>query len=73
MVIAMRYAAIREISLNTEAQKPSLEEILEFNGLRIERTIEATPHQMKEAVQYRNSKWVMQMRSEPRGFLPRSS
>ena len=30
--------------LNTEVQKPSLEEILEFNGARMECTIEAMPH-----------------------------
>ena len=42
-------AAMKEIQLNTEVQKPSLEEILEFNGLRMECTIEATPHQNAQA------------------------
>ena len=35
VVIAMRYAAIKEMYLNTEVQKPSLEEILQFKGSRM--------------------------------------
>ena len=36
MVILMRYAAIKETNLNVEVQKPSLEEVLEFQGPRME-------------------------------------
>ena len=32
----MRYAAIKEMNLNTEVQKPSLEEVLEFQGMRMD-------------------------------------
>ena len=35
LVILMRYAAIKEINLNTEAQKPSLTDVLEFQGPRM--------------------------------------
>ena len=45
VVILMRYAAIREITLNTEVQKPSIADVLEFNGERMECAIEATPHE----------------------------
>ena len=34
VVILMRYAAIKEMNLNTEVQKPSLEEVLEFQGVQ---------------------------------------
>ena len=36
VVILMRYAAIKEINLNTEVQKPSLAEVLEFQGPKME-------------------------------------
>ena len=45
VVILMRYAAIKEINLNTEVQKPSLAEVLEFQGPKMERAEESTPHQ----------------------------
>ena len=45
VVILMRYAAIKEINLNTEAQKPSLAEVLEFQGPRMECAQESTPQQ----------------------------
>ena len=45
VVILMRYAAVREIYLNTEVQKPSIANVLEFTGVRIERAIESTPHE----------------------------
>ena len=45
VVIKMRMAAIREIYLNTEVNKPSLAEVLEYRGLRIERSAESTPHE----------------------------
>ena len=44
MVILMRYAAIKEMYLNPEVQKPSLEEVLEFQGPRMDCTEESTPH-----------------------------
>ena len=44
VVITMRYAAIKQMYLNTEVQKPSLEDILEFKGDRMACTVEATPH-----------------------------
>ena len=40
VVILMRYAVIKELSLNTEVQKPSVEEVLEFQGPRMD----CTPH-----------------------------
>ena len=49
VVIAMRFAAIREMYLNTEVQKPSLEEILECKGSRMDCTIEATPQEDAQA------------------------
>ena len=45
VVILMRYAAIKEINLNTEVQKPSLAEVLEFQGQRMECADESTPHE----------------------------
>ena len=41
----MRYAAIREIYLNTEVNKPSIADVLEFNGKKMECAIESTPHE----------------------------
>ena len=40
----MRYAAIKEINLNTEVQKPSLADVLEFQGPKMECAAESTPH-----------------------------
>ena len=40
----MRYAAIKEMYLNTEVQKPLLEEILEFQDPRMDFIEESTPH-----------------------------
>ena len=45
VVIKMRMAAIREIHLNTEVNKPSLDEVLEYQGLRMECSVESTPHE----------------------------
>ena len=45
VVILMRYAAIKEINLNTEVQKPLLAEVLEFQGPTMECADESTPHQ----------------------------
>ena len=45
VVILMRYAAIKEIYLNTEVQKPSIAEVLEFKGAKMECAIESTPHE----------------------------
>ena len=44
VVILMRYAAIKEINLNTEVQKPSLAEVLEFQGPKMECAENSTPH-----------------------------
>ena len=45
VVILMRYAAIREINLNTEVQKPSIAEVLELKGPRMDCADESTPHE----------------------------
>ena len=45
VVILMRYAAIREIKLNTEVQKPSIADVLEFQGPRMDCADESTPHE----------------------------
>ena len=44
-MIMMRIAAIREIHLNEEVNKPSLAEVLEYRGLRMECSAESTPHE----------------------------
>ena len=41
----MRLAAIREIHLNAEVNKPSLAAVLEYKGLRMECSVESTPHE----------------------------
>ena len=43
VVILMRYAPIKEINLNTEVQKPSLADVLEFQGPRMDCAEESTP------------------------------
>ena len=45
VVIMMRLAAIREIHLNGEVNKPSLAQVLECQGLRMECSAESTPHE----------------------------
>ena len=45
VVILMRYAAIKEINLNTEVQKPSVADVLEFQGAKMECAVESTPHE----------------------------
>ena len=45
VVVLMRYAAVRELHLNTEVQKPSIADVLEFKGARMECAIESTPHE----------------------------
>ena len=45
VVILMRIAAIREIHLNEEVNKPSLAEVLEYQGLKMECSVESTPHE----------------------------
>ena len=45
VVMLMRYAAIREVNLNTEVQKPSIADVLEFKGDTVECATEATPHE----------------------------
>ena len=44
-MIMMRLAAIREIHLNVEVNKPSLAAVLEYQGLRMECSDESTPHE----------------------------
>ena len=41
----IRYAAIKEINLNTEVQKPSIADVLEFKGAKMECAVESTPHE----------------------------
>ena len=48
VVIMMRLAAIREIHLNAEVNKPSLAKVLEYQGLRMECSVEA-PRMRKPA------------------------
>ena len=45
VVILMRHAAIKEINLSTEVQKPSIADVLEFRGPRMECADESTPHE----------------------------
>ena len=45
VAILMRYAAIKEINLNTEVQKPSIADVLEFQGAKMECAVESTPHE----------------------------
>ena len=45
VAIMMRYAALREVNLNTEVQKPSLAAVLEFKGATMGCAIESTPHE----------------------------
>ena len=45
VVILMRIAAIREIHLNEEVNKPSLAEVLEYRGLKMDCSVESTPHE----------------------------
>ena len=45
VVILMRHAAIKEVNLNTEVQKPSIADVLEFKGATMECATEATLHE----------------------------
>ena len=45
VVILMRIAAIREIHLNEEVNKPSLADVLEYRGLKMDYSVESTPHE----------------------------
>ena len=45
VVTMMRLAAIREINLNEEVNKPSIADVLEYKGLRMECSVESTPHE----------------------------
>ena len=49
VVIAMRTAATREMMTNSEVEKPSMEAILEFDGLRMVCAVESTPHANTQA------------------------
>ena len=45
----MRLAAIRETMTNSKAEKPSMETILEFDGLRMDCAVKSTPHANTQA------------------------
>ena len=45
VVIKMRLAAVREMRLNEEVDKPSLAEVLEYKGFTMECSVESTPHE----------------------------
>ena len=45
VVILMRIAAIREIRLNEEVNKPSLADVLEYRGFKMDCSVESTPHE----------------------------
>ena len=45
VVILMRLAAMREMRLNEEVNKPSVAEVLEFKGLTMDCSVESTPHE----------------------------
>ena len=45
VVILMRIAAMREMRLNEEVNKPSLADVLEFRGHKMDCSVESTPHE----------------------------
>ena len=45
VVILMRLAAMREMRLNEEVNKPSIAEVLEFKGYTMDCSVESTPHE----------------------------
>ena len=45
VAIMMRYAALREVNLNIEVEKPSLANVLEFKGATMDCAIESIPHE----------------------------
>ena len=45
VVILMRIAAIREMRLNEEVNKPSLADVLEYRDYKMECSVESTPHE----------------------------
>ena len=45
VVILMRIAAMREMRLNEEVNKPSIAEVLEFRGHTMDCSVESTPHE----------------------------
>ena len=44
VALAMRIAAMKEIQMNIEAEKPTLQMVLEFNGDPMDPAVEAIPH-----------------------------
>ena len=50
VVILIRFAAINEINLDTEVQKPSLAEVIEFQGLRMECADDGAQHDVSYPV-----------------------
>ena len=45
VVILMRIAAIREIRLNEEVNKPSIADVLQYRGFKMDCSVESTPHE----------------------------
>ena len=45
VVILMRIAAMREMRLNEEVNKPSIADVLEFRGHKMDCSVESTPHE----------------------------
>ena len=72
VVIHMRYAAIKEMYLNTEVQKPSLEEILQFQGPRMDFTVESTPHPDAQACMSACERGEVMQKQQGMGLLLRS-
>ena len=66
VAILMRYAAIKESNLNTEVQKPSLANVLEFQGPRMDCTEESTPHPEARAYSstYEGGEVMQQLKSQ---------
>ena len=66
VVITMRVAAPKEMKLNVEVDKPTLQMILEFDGERMEPAVESTPHtnamifnSTYEGVSQLSNSWMM--------------
>ena len=45
VVILMRIAAMREMRLSEEVNKPSIADVLEFKGYTMDCCVESTPHE----------------------------
>ena len=69
--ILMRFAAIKGMNLNTEVQKPSLADVLEFQGPRMDCTEESTPHPEARAYSstYEGGEVMQQFEAEGPGAM----